>query len=150
MGFLAALIPGILSGLFGVIGKKAEVTQDGIKAASEAVKEALTAQGTNSTATGQIIAAEATSESSLTRMIRPMILLWCMVIITGKWLISVYFMARYGYIPAALAAPFDAQLMNFLEIGLTGYIASRGIEKVVTAIVQGNTISKVLEKLLPK
>lgn len=132
------------------MGKKAEVTQDSIKAASEAVKEALVAQGTNSTATGQIIASEATSESALTRMIRPLILVWVMLILTVKWIVAAVYLGIYGYTPAALAIPFDPQLMNLLEIGLTGYIASRGIEKVVTSVVQGNAINKFLEKLLTK
>jgi hypothetical protein len=93
-------------------------------------------------AIAQIISSEATSGYWLSAVWRPLV----MVIFTG--LILAYF---FGYTTPNLLAPMPdnsiiKQIFDLLQIGLTGYIPARTIEKVVQSI----NVSSLLKAYLSK
>ena len=102
-----------------------------IKIALEALHKDMAIEGLKlekalAEARASIIVAEATSESWVTRTWRPLVMLTFAVLIV---LISTGVMDT-----EALAAVPD-RLWNLMQIGIGGYIVSRGAEKIVPEIV---------------
>lgn len=76
----------------------------------------------------QIIVAEASSEHPLTSQWRPIIMLIFGAIVANNYILYPYLSLFWSDAPV-LEMP--DQLWNLLQIGIGGYIASRGVEKTV-------------------
>lgn len=73
-----------------------------------------------------IIIAEAQSQSWLTRNWRPMTMIAFVVAIMSYW---------FGLTPDSLPEEAVAAMFKLVQIGIGGYIASRGAEKIAVGIV---------------
>ena len=72
-----------------------------------------------------IITAEAQGESFLQRSWRPIVMLVFTTLVVARWL---------GWTAPGLSEAVELKLLSIIQIGLGGYIASRGIEKVADKI----------------
>ncbi len=72
-----------------------------------------------------VIKAEAQGESWLQRSWRPIVMLVFTALIVARWL---------GWSAPDLSEAVELKLFSIVQIGLGGYIASRGIEKVADKI----------------
>jgi Holin of 3TMs, for gene-transfer release len=76
---------------------------------------------------GEIIKAEAQSQSWLPRNVRPLLLLFWGLAITGNAMIPV--IARF-WVPGLQPFPLDPWVYKLTAIGFTGYVTARTWEKV--------------------
>ena len=83
-------------------------------------------------AKADIIIAEAKSQHSLTSMWRPITMLGFLAVVLNNYVLVPYFTSFGWEIPAL---PIGDEMWQLLQIGIGGYIASRGVEKVVPAAV---------------
>lgn len=88
-------------------------------------------------AQASIITAEAQGEGWLQRSWRPVTMLSFLALMFSYWL---------GFAPAYVIDNPDLveRLFSLLEIGIGGYIASRGVEKVTTTIANAGGVKKIL------
>lgn len=136
---LLPIITGIgsaIGAVFGFKGKQADV----MAKALDVVGDATASNAQREQAIAQIITAEATSESWLTRMWRPLTMVLFVSLVVSYW---------FGYSPVNLNEPMSPTLKEIFElikIGLIGYIPARTIDKVVTQI----NLSKILKTFIEK
>jgi hypothetical protein len=107
---------------------------------AEMAKEMMNADSEFYKAAGSIITAEATGESWLQRNWRPITMLTFVFIIGNNYILVPYiqFMAAlFGYRVIVPTLEIPTGMWGLLQIGIGGYIASRGVEKVTTSIQQG-------------
>ena len=83
-------------------------------------------------ATAQIITAEAQGESILQRNWRPITMLVFVFIIANNYVIAPYAMALIGWHVPTLDIP--QGMWGLLQLGIGGYIASRGGEKIAATM----------------
>jgi hypothetical protein len=76
---------------------------------------------------GHVITAEAKSESWLPRNIRPLAILIMLVIVANNFIFAPY-LAAFGVVVPVL--PIPEQMWYVILTGLTGYITSKGFERV--------------------
>ena len=80
----------------------------------------------------KIITAEANSQFKIAAIWRPVTMLGFLVVIMNNYVLVPY-LAAFGFeVPAV---PIGDEMWGLRQVGLGGYIASRGIEKVAPAIV---------------
>lgn len=79
-----------------------------------------------------IIVAETNSESWLTRNWRPITMLTFVIVI---------FLRYTGITQFSIPLELESKLMDLIQIGLGGYVASRGIEKVADKVTKGIDLS---------
>lgn len=84
----------------------------------------------------QVILTEAKGESFLQRNWRPMLMLICMFIIFNNYVLVPYFK-----IPMAVL---DEHIWNLIEMGVTGYVAGRSLEKITQNL--GDSLINVRKK----
>ena len=72
-------------------------------------------------AQAEVIKAEAQGESWLQRCWRPLVMLVFTALVVCRWM---------GWAAPDLSAEVELKLFNIIQLGIGGYIASRGIEKV--------------------
>lgn len=139
---LLALIPAIGNILNKIIPDPNE--RERIKA--EMTKEMLNAEGEFYKAAGSIITAEAQGESWMQRNWRPITMLTFVFIIANNYIIVPYvtwfssMMFARGWVDSVVAVPtldIPDGLWGLLQIGIGGYIGSRGVEKVVKKVQEG-------------
>lgn len=107
---------------------------------AEITKEMMNADGEFYKAAGSIITAEATGESWMQRNWRPITMLTFVFIIANNYIIVPYvqFMAdMLGYMVVVPTLEIPQGMWGLLQIGIGGYIGSRGVEKVVSSIQAG-------------
>jgi len=75
-----------------------------------------------------IIVAEAKAESALTRVWRPLLMLLFGLIIFNNYVINPYINALFG---VNIQLPIPPDMWDLLKLGISGYVISRGCEKVV-------------------
>lgn len=90
-------------------------------------------------AAAQIITAEANNSSWLASNWRPMFMTMFGVMICARW---------FGYQPPEMSAAELERIYGLFEIGLMGYIGSRGIEKVITSLGIQKTLRNFIDKKL--
>lgn len=133
-GFLGT----IAQGIFGSSKKKAEV----VETALGILKEANKTEAAALTAASAVIVAEAQSESGLTRVWRPLIMLMFAGLIVASF---------FGYYPPFINEPMSpmiGRLFDLMEIGIGGYIGGRTIEKVAREIKIGSILKKMVDKYI--
>jgi hypothetical protein len=84
----------------------------------------------------QIVTAEAKGESGLQRNWRPLLMLMCMFIILNNYVLVPYFK-----IPVVVL---DEHIWKLIEMGVTGYVAGRSLEKISSNI--GGVLQNVKRK----
>lgn len=97
----------------------AKIKSDYVKMIQDGEIEKMIAQS-------NIIVAEAQSESSLTRLWRPLTMLAFVSIIVNNYILAPYLKSFGLAIPTLEITPF---MWHAIDIGLAGYITSRGVEK---------------------
>lgn len=75
----------------------------------------------------KIITAEATSQSWLTRMWRPITMVTFLMMLVSYWL---------GYTPPNITEALVQDLFGLIKLGLGGYVIGRSAEKVVPKIAE--------------
>ena len=72
-----------------------------------------------------VIKAEAQGEGWLQRSWRPLVMLIFTALIVARWM---------GWAAPNLTEEVELKLLSIVQLGIGGYIASRGVEKLVTTI----------------
>jgi len=72
-----------------------------------------------------VIMAEANGHSWLQRNWRPLMMLWFAILLGMYW---------FGFAPDGLTQMDKDNLFSLLKLGIGGYLASRGVEKIVPTI----------------
>jgi|SRR5438067_13326494 len=136
MGLLDLLNPikAVSDIAMGIIGKfvgdpkeKAEAQLALFTAQAELQAKLLDYQGTLAQEQAKVIVAEAQSESWLARNWRPILMLAFTVIITWNYIISPLTGAASVLIPD--------RMWSLLELGISGYIGGRTLEKIVPGVI---------------
>ena len=82
---------------------------------------------TEMTTKADIIKAEANSESWLAQSWRPIMMLTFGALIVARWL---------GYAAPGISQEEVLKLWNIVELGITGYVVGRSVEKIVPSITE--------------
>lgn len=140
-GLLQTPLKGLLDSVGGILDKFVVSPEDKLKAQQEILKlqsdfqlKLLEADSTFAAQQAQVITAEAKSESWLARNWRPLLMLTFTYIIAHTYIFSPLFHL------ASVAIP--EQMWRLLELGMTGYIAGRSLEKVAPSITQAIVAAK--------
>lgn len=128
---LLALIPSIL----GVVDKFIPDADKRNELRSELTLQALNNESELHKATSKIITAEAQGESWMQRNWRPLTMLVFVFIIANNYVIAPYAMALIGWEIPTLDIP--QGMWGLLQLGIGGYIASRGGEKMMKTYAEG-------------
>lgn len=135
IGGLFSLIGSGVSSFFGFKGEQAKVMQQSIDllGKSSDIDAAAVA------AAAQIISAEANNSSWLASNWRPLFMLMFGSMICARW---------FGYTPPNMSPEELNHIYGLFEMGLGGYIGSRGLEKIIATLGIQKTLGKFLEKKL--
>ncbi len=120
----------ILTPLTKLAGKFITDKTELAKFQSELLSEVLSNDSELVKASAQVITAEAKGESWMQRNWRPITMLVFVFIIANNYVIAPY-AAAFGYLVPTLDIP-DG-MWSLLQIGIGGYIVSRGGEKMVAS-----------------
>ncbi len=82
----------------------------------------------------QVLVAEAKSEHVLTATWRPITMLVFVSVVANNLILAPYIGLLFG---VNIALPMPAEVWDLLQLGIGGYIASRGAEKLMQAWKQG-------------
>jgi len=127
-GLLAAIAPKIVGGIADVVGEFVEDKDKANELSHLISGRVLDILGVELQVKGAIITAEAQSVHALTAQWRPITMLVFVAIIANNYILYPYLSLFWTDAPI-LDIP--AQMWELLKIGIGGYIASRGVEKVV-------------------
>lgn len=139
---LLALIPAIGA----ILNKIIPDPNEAKRIEAELMKEMLSTDSEFFKAAGSIITAEAKGESWMQRNWRPITMLTFVFIIANNYIFVPYFTwltdiaFAKGWIETAIVIPaldVPEGLWGLLQIGIGGYIASRGVEKTVQKVQSG-------------
>lgn len=135
IGGLLSLIGGGISSFFGFKGEQAKVMQQSIDLLSKTndVDAAAVA------AAAQIISAEANNTSWLASNWRPLFMLMFGSMICARW---------FGYTPPNMSPEELNHIYGLFELGLGGYIGSRGLEKIITTLGIQKTLGQFITQKL--
>src|SRR3990167_5580735 len=111
--------------------EKLTIKQKFFEVQSQLYAQALESENRLAEAKAKIITAEAQSEGWITKSWRPITMLTFLGII----LYQAVAVSMFGAPPISMESIPD-QMWNLLQIGIGGYIASRGLEKIVPAVSQ--------------
>lgn len=135
IGGLFGLLGSGISGFFGFKGEQAKVVQQSI----ELLGKTNDVDAQAIVAAAQIISAEANNSSWLAANWRPLFMVMFGIMIMARW---------FGYTPPNMSEAELAHVYELFQIGLGGYIGSRGIEKVVTTLGLQRTLRDFIAKKL--
>lgn len=107
--------------------EKIKALQDRWTSAFEGVTKLFEAQR-------DVIVAEAKAESWLTQSWRPITMLSFVAVVVNNWLFAPYAQAIFD---ASIVLDIPVDLWDVIKIGIGGYVASRGLEKVVESAAAG-------------
>ena len=140
----------LFGGLFSVLGSVAtgffglkQAQGDAIKEALKVVGEANSSSGQREAAIATIIAAENSSGSWLSSSWRPLVMMISLAMVLSFW---------FGYVPKGMmmehVPPMVDRLLNWIELGLGGYMGARTFEKIVSTMNVGKVLSAYIQKKL--
>lgn len=133
---IASLLPAVTEIIGRVIpdpNKRAEIEAELLKASLDSKSEFYKAAGS-------IITAEAQGESWMQRNWRPITMLAFVFIIVNNYILAPYtefFTGLFGYAITVPVLDIPEGLWGLLQIGIGGYIASRGAEKITSEVQRG-------------
>lgn len=84
-----------------------------------------------------VIQAEAKGESWLQRNWRPLVMLWFASLVGAHWL---------GFTPDNLSGGHVDQMLQIVQYGLTGYIVSRGAEKITRTVTGTGLLDRITKR----
>lgn len=125
---LAKIGSAVLPGVFNIIDQKVADKDLAVQLKHELQMAALNGTLADTAAARDVIVAEAQGESWIQRSWRPITMLVFVFIIFNNYVLVPYVSAFGGSVPA-LEIP-DG-MWALLNVGIGGYIASRGVEKVM-------------------
>lgn len=120
---LGALIPPLLSGIFGVIDKSVEDKTQAAAIKARLQEMVLTGQMKEIEAAAAIIKAEAQGESWLQRNWRPLLMCLFAIIVANNYIVAPMFSTPMADIPP--------DMWDLLKLGVGGYVVGRSVEKGV-------------------
>ena len=135
LGPILSFLGTVVGGFFNFKGQQAEV----IKEAMNVVSDVNKSDDARATAAAQIIAAEAQSESWLTRSWRPMVVLCFTAILLGN---------LTGLVHSPVSEDILNRMFDMVEYSVLGYMGMRSADKWVRDLRIGNTLSKFITKKL--
>lgn len=128
-------IGGLIKGFFGIRQAQADVVSKSIDLISSYnISEAEKTQ-----AIAQVITAEAQSGYWLAACWRPLLMTFFGILIGARW---------FGYVPPNMSEAEMMQMYNLLQLGIGGYIGSRGLEKIVSNLSVGKALNSYINKKL--
>lgn len=139
IALLAGLIPSITSLISEVVTDKDEAARIN----AELTKKMLDQSSDLFKAQAEIITAEAKSEHWLAAVWRPITMLVFVFIVANNYVLAPY-AAAFGFPVPTLEIP-DG-MWGMLQIGIGGYIASRGVEKVADKVSGGQGVAGVVQE----
>lgn len=135
LGPILSFLGTAIGGFFNFKGQQAEV----LKEAMNIVGDVSKSDDARAAAAAQIIAAEATSESWLTRTWRPLVVLCFTVILLGN---------LTGLVHSPISEAHIDRMFDLVEISVLGYMGMRSADKWIRDLRIGNTLSKFITKKL--
>jgi hypothetical protein len=134
-GSIISLLGTVVGGFFNFKGQQAEVLKEAMNVVSDVSKS----DDARATAAAQIIAAEASSESWITRTWRPLVVLCFTGILLGN---------LTGLVNSPVSEAHIDRMFDLVEISVLGYMGMRSADKWVRDLRIGNTLSKFITKKL--
>lgn len=131
LGFLGTAI----KGLFGFKEAQANVISTAINAAASVGSD----EGARAQAAATAIQAIYQNGGILEKSWRPCLMWAITVIVLGHF---------FGFMSIPATDPFAMRMLDFLEIGLIGYVPLRTFEKVINALALGSVLKLFIEKKL--
>jgi hypothetical protein len=126
-----AAIPAIIAAVSGILNRIIPDADKRMEVEGEIQRALLANQSAIYDAMKEVMAADAGSESMLTRNARPIVVMWCLVMIT--WVVvSPMFGLQVATIAAIKAVPSD--LWNLVMVGIGGYILAKSVTDAVKAV----------------
>jgi hypothetical protein len=126
-----AAIPAIIAAVSGILNRIIPDADKRMEVEGEIQRALLANQSAIYDAMKEVMAADSASESMLTRNARPIVVMWCLVMIT--WVVvSPMFGLQVATIAAIKAVPSD--LWNLVMVGIGGYILAKSVTDAVKAV----------------
>jgi hypothetical protein len=123
-------ITAIIASISGILNKIIPDANKRMEVEGEIQRALIANQAAIYDAMKEVMAADAASESVLTRNARPLVVMWCMVMIT--WVVlSPIFGLQKETIDAIKAVPGD--LWNLVMVGIGGYILAKTVTDGIKA-----------------
>jgi len=135
IGGIITAISGIGKAFFGAKQAKAEIINKAIGVVGDINKS----DDARAVAAAQIITAEARSESVITRVWRPAVVLGFTTILFA------YF---FGFIPENVTPRILDRIFDIVEYSVLGYMGMRSMDKWIRDLSLGSIIKKIVEKKL--
>lgn len=134
---VTTLAPLVLKGLGGVLKKWIPNQEDRDKFNADALTAIFSNESILTEARAAVIEAEAKGESWLQRNWRPITMLFFLVLLGSYW---------FGFAPAYLVDNPEVvgKVFTLLQIGIGGYIGSRGMEKIVNTVAKVGGVKKMM------
>jgi hypothetical protein len=125
-----AAIPAIIAAVSGILNRIIPDADKRMEVEGEIQRALIANQAAIYDAMKEVMAADSASESVLTRNARPIVVMWCLVMIT--WVVvSPMFGLQVATIAAIKAVPSD--LWNLVMVGIGGYILAKSVTDAVKA-----------------
>lgn len=140
MAIPLAGIAALLGPLGNILNKIIPDPNERARIQAELMKEAMNSESEFYKAAGSIITAEAKGESWMQRNWRPITMLTFVFIIANNYILAPYvtFLASFaGYHVEIPTLAIPDGMWTLLQIGIGGYIASRGGEKIASSVQRG-------------
>jgi hypothetical protein len=126
-----AAIPAIIAAVSGILNRIIPDADKRMEVEGEIQRALIANQSAIYDAMKEVMAADSASESMLTRNARPIVVMWCLVMIT--WVVvSPMFGLQVATIAAIKAVPSD--LWNLVMVGIGGYILAKSVTDAVKAV----------------
>lgn len=140
MAFPFTGLAALLGPLGEIINKVVKDPNEAARIKAEVTSQMLNAEGEFYKAAGSIITAEAKGESWMQRNWRPLTMLTFVFIIANNYILTPYAEFIGSWFGLGLhvpTLPIPDGMWTLLQIGIGGYIASRGGEKMIKSIQDG-------------
>ena len=134
-GPILGLLGTLVTGFFNFKGQQADVLKEAMNVVSDVNKS----DDARATAAAQIIAAESSSDSWLTRTWRPMVVLLFTGILVANLL---------GLTNSPVSEDVINRMFDLVEYSVLGYMGMRSADKWVRDLRIGNTLSAFINKKL--
>jgi len=141
LGLIGGVVSGIGSVVSTIMGFKRDQA-DIIQSALGTLGDVSASDASREQAVAQIISSEMMSGSWMAINWRPILMFVCMGIVISYW---------WGYVPPHFNGPMSPmmeELFGLIKIGMGGYIASRGLEKIINSLSLSSVLRKFIEKKL--
>jgi hypothetical protein len=123
-------ITAIIASISGILNKIIPDANKRMEVEGEIQRALIANQAAIYDAMKEVMAADSASESMLTRNARPIVVMWCLAMIT--WVVvSPMFGLQVATIAAIKAVPSD--LWNLVMVGIGGYILAKSVTDAVKA-----------------